>query len=118
MKVVGIYQRKFSFQHAKNSGVDGSGLSQDEPEPTDEEALDDWMISLIKTMRADMDNDKLYPPGMVYIMVRMQLRDSMHDADGEVYRNTLTCSLRLIRKMSAREREGTRRSFTNRHIER
>jgi hypothetical protein len=27
------------------------------------------MVSLIKTMRADMDNPKLYPPGMVYIMV-------------------------------------------------
>lgn len=27
------------------------------------------MVSLIKTMRADMDNAKLYPPGMVYIMV-------------------------------------------------
>lgn len=39
----------------------GSNLS-------DEEALSDWMMSLIKTMRADMDNDKLYPPGTVYVM--------------------------------------------------
>jgi hypothetical protein len=30
----------------------------------------DWMMSLIKTMRADMDSDKLLPPGDVYIMVR------------------------------------------------
>jgi len=36
---------------------------------SDDEATSDWMISLIKTMRADMDNDKLYPPGDVYIMV-------------------------------------------------
>ncbi|CAD6588545.1 MAG: hypothetical protein TREMPRED_005079, partial [Tremellales sp. Tagirdzhanova-0007] len=63
-RVVGIYQRKFSFQQASNSDTTGSGVSHDEPEPTDEEALHDWMISLIKTMRADMDNDKLYPPGM------------------------------------------------------
>ncbi|WWC90758.1 uncharacterized protein L201_005695 [Kwoniella dendrophila CBS 6074] len=34
----------------------------------DEEMLSDWMVSLIKTMRADMDNAKLFPPGMVYIM--------------------------------------------------
>lgn len=38
--------------------------------PTDAEALSNWMLSLIKTMRADMDNDKLIPPGDVYIMVR------------------------------------------------
>jgi len=36
----------------------------------DEEGeMSDWMLSLIKTMRADMDNDKLFPPGTVYIMV-------------------------------------------------
>lgn len=38
-------------------------------EPEKEQVLSDWMLSLIKTMRADMDNDKLYPPGKVYIMV-------------------------------------------------
>ena len=40
-------------------------------EPDNEQVLSDWMLSLIKTMRADMDNDKLYPPGKVYIMVRI-----------------------------------------------
>jgi hypothetical protein len=33
-----------------------------------DDAQADWMMSLIKTMRADMDNDKLFPPGSVYIM--------------------------------------------------
>jgi hypothetical protein len=37
--------------------------------PSDEQVLADWMMSLIKTMRADMDNHKLFPPGAVYIMV-------------------------------------------------
>lgn len=35
----------------------------------DDEVKAEWMMSLVKTMRADMDNDKLYPPGDVYIMV-------------------------------------------------
>jgi len=37
------------------------------------------MTSLIKTMRADMDNNKLYPPGMVYILV------------SDLYGNLLSC---------------------------
>jgi hypothetical protein len=99
--VVGIYQRKFSFQtrldapaltsrdpamditvssteyalgHTHNLATDSQyrdptlGLERT-TEVSDEEMLSDWMVSLIKTMRADMDNDKLYPPGRVYILV-------------------------------------------------
>jgi hypothetical protein len=58
--VIGIYQRKFSFQSGGHEEVD---------EPSHDEVLADWMMSLIKTMRADMDNDKLFPPGNVYILV-------------------------------------------------
>ncbi len=72
-QVVGIYQRKFAFQQAREAARDGSTV-EDVLEPTDEEVLGDWMISLIKTMRADMDNDKLYPPGTVYIMVGHPLK--------------------------------------------
>ncbi|KAK4689511.1 hypothetical protein P7C73_g601, partial [Tremellales sp. Uapishka_1] len=61
-RVVGIYQRKMHLETPL--------IGQDAP--SDEEMLSDWMISLIKTMRADMDNEKLYPPGMVYIMVCLQ----------------------------------------------
>jgi hypothetical protein len=53
--------------------------SKEDPEPTHEEVLNDWMTSLIKTMRADMDNNKLYPPGMVYILV------------SDLYGNLLSC---------------------------
>jgi hypothetical protein len=74
--VVGIYQRKFAFQQGREPGLAALDTSraiviQDAGTgpPTDEEVLNDWMVSLIKTMRADMDNAKLYPPGMVYIMV-------------------------------------------------
>lgn len=31
-------------------------------------ASDDWFWSLIKTMRADMQNEKLYPPGDIYMI--------------------------------------------------
>ncbi|BEI85067.1 hypothetical protein CcaverHIS002_0504680 [Cutaneotrichosporon cavernicola] len=41
-----------------------TGLKRD----SSDNAQADWMMSLIKTMRADMDNDKLFPPGSVYIM--------------------------------------------------
>ncbi|KAK1927073.1 Alpha/Beta hydrolase protein [Papiliotrema laurentii] len=38
-------------------------------EQNERDTTSDWLLSLVKTMRADMDNDKLYPPGDVYIMV-------------------------------------------------
>ena len=105
---MGIYQRKFSFQQARRPApprdtamdvavsadeyASGSthNLATDrtyhEPmrgldgiaEPSDEEVLADWMTSLIKTMRADMDNEKLYPPGMVYIIVRQACGDTVY----------------------------------------
>jgi hypothetical protein len=56
--VAGLYKRRF----ANATGLSG-------PAPAGEAVLGDWLISLINTMRADMDNDKLYPPGCVYIIV-------------------------------------------------
>jgi len=53
-----LYKRRF----ADATGISGPG-------PAGEAVLGDWLVSLINTMRADMDNDKLYPPGCVYIMV-------------------------------------------------
>lgn len=55
----------------KGKGKSQSKSRGDSSDLTDKEILDDWMISMIKTMRADMDNDKLVPPGVVYIMVRV-----------------------------------------------
>jgi hypothetical protein len=57
IQVTGLYKRRF-------------GLQDGPPDPPVEMVLSDWMMSLVNTMRADMDNDKLYPPGSVYIMVR------------------------------------------------
>lgn len=54
-------------------------------EPDDEQALSDWMLSLIKTMRADMDNDKLYPPGKVYIMVSECCKEPTQSNDYQEY---------------------------------
>ena len=61
--MIGIYQSKLRFKSVLGDVKLEEGISE-------EEATSDWMMSLIKTMRADMDNDKLYPPGDVYIMVR------------------------------------------------
>ena len=41
-----------------------------------EDVLADWMMSLIKTMRADMDSEKLYPPGSVYIIASLSFLSS------------------------------------------
>ncbi|KAI9291100.1 alpha/beta-hydrolase [Neoconidiobolus thromboides FSU 785] len=45
-----------------------SQLSVDESEHLGGEQLENWFWSLIKTMRADMQSEKLYPPGEVYII--------------------------------------------------
>ncbi|ORY35472.1 hypothetical protein BCR39DRAFT_555621 [Naematelia encephala] len=74
-RVVGIYQSKLPFQNSQAPSVTGNSRFSSSPSalqspstPGDEEVLNDWMVSLIKTMRADMDSDKLYPPGVVYIL--------------------------------------------------
>ncbi|OCF42743.1 hypothetical protein I317_03474 [Kwoniella heveanensis CBS 569] len=70
-RVIGANKRKFkqqSAQQTKGGNGSGSGTAPTAEEVSEAEALSDWMVSLIKTMRADMDNDKLYPAGTVYIM--------------------------------------------------
>lgn len=37
--------------------------------PPDSRDTSDWLVAIANTLRADMHNDKLYPPGTVYIMV-------------------------------------------------
>lgn len=46
-----------------------SSDSDGNPETDEQKMLDDWFLALIKTMRADMSNEKLYPAGRVYTMV-------------------------------------------------
>ncbi|KAJ2497286.1 hypothetical protein GGH96_005211 [Coemansia sp. RSA 1972] len=41
--------------------------SSESPEP-DTSERDDWHLSLVKTLRANMDSEKLYPPGDVFIL--------------------------------------------------
>lgn len=38
------------------------------PELSEDAELNDWLWSLVKTMRAGNDNEKLYPPGTVYLI--------------------------------------------------
>ncbi|KAM0751552.1 hypothetical protein T439DRAFT_324739 [Meredithblackwellia eburnea MCA 4105] len=38
------------------------------PDASEDQELNDWLWSLVKTMRAGHDNEKLYPPGTVYVM--------------------------------------------------
>lgn len=61
---MGVYQRKIKLQSDDGDIRMEAGMTQ-------EEMNSDWMTSLINTMRADMESDKLYPPGDVYIMVRL-----------------------------------------------
>ncbi|KAJ1764462.1 hypothetical protein LPJ77_005615, partial [Coemansia sp. RSA 2523] len=42
--------------------------SRESPEPSDKSEMDDWHLSLVKTLRANMDSEKLYPPGDVFIL--------------------------------------------------
>lgn len=64
-QVVGLYRGRLPTEQEE----DRSGLRALQLRGPDDEALSDWMTSLIKTMRADMDSDKLYPPGPAYIIV-------------------------------------------------
>ena len=41
---------------------------------TSDEIKDKWLLSHVKTLRAGMQSDKLYPPGDVYILVSASLR--------------------------------------------
>ncbi|ORX38577.1 hypothetical protein BD324DRAFT_367527 [Kockovaella imperatae] len=70
-RVIGVYQRKFAFQRDE-TGVVSLPASNDQ-------ALSDWTMSLIKTMRADMDNDKLYPPGNVYLIEYFDVCQTIHE---------------------------------------
>ena len=47
-------------------------IDHDSKEEEDQD-VQDWLWSLIKTMRAGMDNDKLYPPGTVYLLEMQQV---------------------------------------------
>ncbi|KAG0172909.1 hypothetical protein DFQ30_009372 [Apophysomyces sp. BC1015] len=55
-KIVGRFHRHTTTKTEKEEGVGNSGPSEDEQ----------WFWALIKTMRADMCADKLYPPSTVY----------------------------------------------------
>ena len=66
--MIGIYPTRLPSQQGTPTPAPGTLVQSPS---TDAEALSNWMLSLIKTMRADMDNDKLIPPGDVYIMVRL-----------------------------------------------
>lgn len=49
-------------------GVSKTPLAN-EQEQDEVQMKKDWLFAMVKTLRADMQNDKLYPPGDVYIMV-------------------------------------------------
>lgn len=48
---------------------------------TSDEIKDKWLLSHVKTLRAGMQSDKLYPPGDVYILVRGCTAWLIGDAD-------------------------------------
>ena len=64
-------------------GKQGGGATRMTSEQNERDTTSDWLLSLVKTMRADMDNDKLYPPGDVYIMASRRVESEVErDPDG------------------------------------
>ncbi|KAJ2005580.1 hypothetical protein GGI04_002183 [Coemansia thaxteri] len=64
-----------NVQHEGDHASINSASSNESSQPkrrktadTDKTSLDDWHWSLVKTLRASMDSEKLYPPGDVYIL--------------------------------------------------
>lgn len=95
-RVIGINRSKFAFQ----AGGEPSTSTELIESVSDEQVLSDWMMSLIKTMRADMDNDKLYPPGMVYVMEYFDVFVTV-DAEDRMSGEKATSSKRAQRVVSA-----------------
>ncbi|KAJ2162059.1 hypothetical protein GGF46_000934 [Coemansia sp. RSA 552] len=55
----------------RRPGSPGPSQPPSRASSSDDEAkssLDDWHLSLVKTLRANMDSEKLYPPGDVFIL--------------------------------------------------
>ncbi|KAJ2611150.1 hypothetical protein H4S08_003290 [Coemansia sp. RSA 1365] len=65
------------------------GASRDDTKQN-KKNLDDWHLSLVKTLRANMDSEKLYPPGDVFVLASpgddevadRQLPKARNDAKG------------------------------------
>ncbi|KAJ2761078.1 hypothetical protein H4S06_001396, partial [Coemansia sp. BCRC 34490] len=47
------------------------GGGEEESKKAAKDDLDDWYLSLIKTLRASMDSEKLYPPGDVFVLATL-----------------------------------------------
>jgi hypothetical protein len=67
----------------------------------DAENMDaDWFLSLIKTMRADMTSEKLYPPGEVYLIDYSVERFSA--LDSAKHRHCVRARMRRVTKVEER----------------
>lgn len=83
-----------THNRAKDKGyVDPFYQSQaDQAEHPDEDGagddgdLEDWLWSLIKTMRANAQNDKLYPPGRIYIIESFEVSVTAPEQQQSQYR--------------------------------
>ncbi|PWN50265.1 hypothetical protein IE53DRAFT_369064 [Violaceomyces palustris] len=84
-------------QGATNARAAAASATQSKGEAVDDdEEIHDWLWSLIKTMRADMNEAKLYPPGHVYCIESFAVfvtprtngkSSSMSTGEGERYSN-------------------------------
>lgn len=59
--------------HHSEEASQGKGAGGVDEERDEDADLNDWLWSLIKTMRASMDHDKLYPPGQIYLLEMQQV---------------------------------------------
>lgn len=73
-------------------------------EASEDVELNDWLYSLVKTIRAANDNEKLYPPGFVYVIEAYTVFISSESDDGRRFtrREGKRILLRAVDDVTAR----------------
>ncbi|EIW67297.1 hypothetical protein TREMEDRAFT_64544 [Tremella mesenterica DSM 1558] len=94
-RVIGLKQQQLPFKIGMST--------EDHPWLKDDDMVHDWMTSLIKTMRADMQHDKLYPPGDVYIMENFDVLVSRTPPPGQPQAEPRKARRVLLRKCESVE---------------
>lgn len=85
------------------------------PDMADDAELSDWLWSLRKTIRASSDNEKLYPPGTVYVVENYTVwvsSDSTSQGDANNNNNNKTYSRREGRRVLLRSVDDVERRFS------
>ncbi|GAA5887573.1 hypothetical protein JCM16303_004248 [Sporobolomyces ruberrimus] len=87
-RLVPLTDRELSLGKSENKALEPSYTDPSllGPDMADDAELSDWLWSLRKTIRASSDNEKLYPPGTVYIVENYTVFISSESSDGKYAR--------------------------------